>query len=444
MARCWTCGTYSPDLRYSCATCARLDAIREIRDAAHAASIESAEKLEAIADLHRETHEALLTGFNRLNQTLEWGFGSLLWTIDQQTEVLRSIDATLKTPGQTQAKEWRIIGEQLRQRGDPGSAAQFFLDALKLNPLDYRIYLGLAHAYFELSRFEDADQVLVASLPHAPRTGFDYRSVTYRLLGRIRFCNEEYGGAVEQLRRAVAIEPKYAKAFYDLAQYASCTASERDCVTSLKDAIALEPNYWYAACAEPLLDPFRSQVDATLHSLLAAPLAQAEEDLQEAMTLMTAAQPKADECKRLAGALHKPDSSRTFMSQASKALESARAPFNRSDYKNALAAARRAAFARDQALTALNQVEQELQNLRTAEEEQRAALEAAEKERQITDAKRRQTRQRVLIGIAVYLMISGTVGFIFDEQTIEGFAQGIYIGILIPIGIFFLLALLNS
>jgi tetratricopeptide (TPR) repeat protein len=130
-----------------------------------------------------------------------------LWSIDQQTEVLRSIDATLKTPGQTQADEWRIIGEGLRQRGDPSAATTFFLDALKLNPLDFRIYLGLAHAYFELSRFDDADHVLLSSLPHAPRKGFDYRSVTYRLLGRIRFCNEQYPAAVEHLRHAVSIEP---------------------------------------------------------------------------------------------------------------------------------------------------------------------------------------------------------------------------------------------
>src|ERR1700741_3242314 len=130
MARRWTWGSYTPDPCYSCATCLHLKALKEVRDAAHTASILSADRLDAIADLHRQTHDALLDGFDRLNQALEWGFSGLLWGIDQQTEVLRAIDTTLKTPGQTQAAEWLIMGEQLRQRGEAEAAPQFFVDAI--------------------------------------------------------------------------------------------------------------------------------------------------------------------------------------------------------------------------------------------------------------------------------------------------------------------------
>lgn len=434
MARCWTCGTYTPDPSYSCGTCLQLTALREVRDAAHAASIDSAEQLGAIADLHRKTHDTLLHGFDQLSQSLEWGFSSLLWSIDQQTEVLQSIDKTLKTPGQTQADELRIIGEGLRQRGDPNAATTFFLNALTLNPLDYRIYLGLAHAYFELSRFDEADQVLLSSLPHAPRKGFDYRSVTYRLMGRIRFCNEQYRGAVEQLRHAVLVEPKNAKAFYDLAQYSSCTALEQECVTTLRAAIERDPNFWYAARVEPLFAPFRPQVDAALQAMLSAPLARAEKDFQEAQKSITASQTGVNECKRLADALHRRDRATGLVRHASEALDVARKPFDETDYNAALGAATRAATVRQNASAALHSVEEELKDLRAAIHQRQIAAEAAEKARQDALDARRRTAYRVALGSAVYLLIGGIAG-LRVEPTLEGFGQGILVAVLIPVGL---------
>jgi hypothetical protein len=452
MARCWTCGSYCTDLRYSCTTCLQLNALKEVREAAHAASILSAEKLDAIADLHRKTHEALLDGFDRLNQTMEWGFSGLLWAIDQQSDVLRSIDTTLKTPSQRQAEEWRNIGERLRQRGESKSATKFFVDALKLNPLDYQIYLGLAYAYFELSRFEDADRVLVASLPHAPRSGFDKRSVTYRLLGRIRFCHEEYNEAAKQLRQAVTIEPKYAKGFYDLAQYASCIGAENECLTALRDAIAIEPNFWYASRAEPLFEPLRPQVDALLQSILAAPLTQTKGDLQQAAESLSVAQPKADECRHLASILRMSSQSVTLVGEANNAVSSARAPFNEGDYKAALSVAKSAAAARDKASAALERVVQELEHLIAADKARQAAKEAAEiarktaeeaaeKAKQAAKEKTRRILFRIFVGVAVYLLIAGSVGFYF-EHSIDGFLHGLEVGIKIPLGIAIVIAVI--
>jgi tetratricopeptide (TPR) repeat protein len=420
-----------------------MTALREVRDAAHAASIDSTARLDAIADLHRKTYTALLHGFEQLNQSLEWGFSSLLWAIDQQTEVLRSIDQTLKTPGQTQADEWRLIGEGLRQRGGPEAATTFFLDALKLNPLDYRIYLGLAHAYFELSRFDDADQVLVSSLPHAPRKGFDYRSVTYRLMGRIRFCREQYHDAMEQLRQAVLIEPKNAKAFYDLAQYSSCTTLEHQCVTTLRYAIERDPTYWYAARVEPLFSPFRMQVDRTLQTILSAPLAQAENDFETAAKSIDELQPKADECKRLANDLKKRERATALVRHVSEALNIAQRPFDRTDYNAALGVAERAAAVRESASSTLHSIEEELKSLRDDVKQRKAVAEAAEKARRAAQEARRRTAYQIALGIGAYLFVGGMVG-LMGEPTLAGFGQGILGAILIPIGIWIFVAWLDS
>ena len=443
MSRCWTCGTYTPDLAYSCATCVQAATLQEVRDAVHAASVDSVERLDVIADLHRRTHEVLLSGFDRLSQALEWGFSSLWWTIEQQTEVLRSIDQTLKTPSETQANEFRIIGERLRQRGETGPALSFLLKALDHNPLDYRIYLGLAHTYLELSRFDEADRALVASLPHAPRTGFDYRSVTYRLRGRVSFCRELYQDAAGQLHQAIALEPRYAKALYDLAQYSACVDAEDECLASLRSAIALDPNYWYAARAEPLLDTFRPQVDAALVSVLAVTLGRVKEELQESVRLIAITRDKAKECEIVAGKLRRSPQSTRALHTASRALAAAKAPFDQDDYKSALAGVSAAAAARASASNAWRDINGECEILLAAWTAQQLADQAAEQARQAEREATRRFLLRTALGIALYLLLAGAVGF-YNDRTFGGFIFGVQMGVWIPVGIVILIVLISS
>ncbi len=61
--------------------------------------------------------ETLEEGVEGIASAVEWGFTELNWQIDQQTAVLKSIDRSIKTPGETQANEWRVMAERLRLRG---------------------------------------------------------------------------------------------------------------------------------------------------------------------------------------------------------------------------------------------------------------------------------------------------------------------------------------
>ena len=40
---------------------------------------------------------------------MEWGFTGVCWQLEQQSNVLKGIDHTLRTPGETQANEFRVI-----------------------------------------------------------------------------------------------------------------------------------------------------------------------------------------------------------------------------------------------------------------------------------------------------------------------------------------------
>lgn len=160
------------------------------------------------------------------------------------------------------------------------------------------------------------------------------------------------------------------QAYYDLARYSSCVGAEQDCVTALRDAVTLEPGYWHAARDEPLFDPVRPHVDAVLQEILAATISQTERDLLKAGSLLAAVRPNAEKRDRLANALRKPLLSVALVGEVGKALEVARAPFDASDYKAVLAAAKAAATVRAWAFRTSNRVDNELQEFITARKEE--------------------------------------------------------------------------
>ena len=79
---------------------------------------------------------------------------------------------------------------------------------------------------------------------------FDYRSNSYRLIGRIHACKEEWTNAVSALSSAVELSPDYAEGSYEYAQYLVQAGDRQQWVAQLRKAIAARPAYWYMASAE--------------------------------------------------------------------------------------------------------------------------------------------------------------------------------------------------
>ncbi len=100
---------------------------------------------------------------------VQGGFDELNWELQQQTHILLSIDETLKSPSQTQAREWREMAEQLRSRDCLDEAEQCFLKSLEVCPLDFRTYVGLAMNFLRKNDFDKAEGILTRSFPHAPK-----------------------------------------------------------------------------------------------------------------------------------------------------------------------------------------------------------------------------------------------------------------------------------
>lgn len=228
----------------------------------------------------------LQSGFSGVHQDLaqltsvvEWGLQDINWHVSQQTDVLRSIDQTLKTPLQTQANELRQMAEELFNRGVLDEAESRFRRVIDMNPLDYRGYVGLAHVYIAEGDFDEAKKFLENSLAHAPKREFDYKSYSYRLIGRIFFCKEDNPNAVGTLRQAVDLSPNYAEAHYDFAQYAALVGDKNTSLAELANAISLQPQYWLMAKAEPNFEAIRAEVATLLSGFASKAAAKAQIDL---------------------------------------------------------------------------------------------------------------------------------------------------------------------
>jgi len=270
MGRCWTCGSNVSGWNYTCTACKNLNELKSFQKKADSYQTNISRGLDYLAEVQQEGLKALestlSTGLSEIASAIEWGFGELSWQLQQQTDVLRSIDNTIKTPSETQANEWRQMAEELRRRGVLDESEEFYLKALEVNRLDYRIYAGLAQTYLQSNKFDKAKSFLEKSLPHAPKKEIDYKSYSYRLIGHIHACEEDYIGASRTLRTSIDLSPKYAEGHYDYAQYCAQVRNNSDCLSSIRTATLAKPVYFYLAQAEKNFDPIRHEVQSLLIS----------------------------------------------------------------------------------------------------------------------------------------------------------------------------------
>lgn len=159
------------------------------------------------------------------------------------------------------------MAEELRRRGVFDQAEDFFSKSLDTNPLDYRAYVGLAMSYLQTNRFDQARTLLEKSLPHAPKREIDYKSYSYRLIGHIYACEEDYDQSAAVLRSAIELSPNYIEGHYDFAQYCAQAGEREGCLSSLANAIGGRPLYWYGARMEQNFAPLRGEVDAFLEDI---------------------------------------------------------------------------------------------------------------------------------------------------------------------------------
>ncbi len=267
MARCWSCGAEIPGgwrSIFTCPICSQAEDVKRIRRMIESSGVESLSSAVAII----ESGFGELSGqLSEIATIIEWGFEELSWKIDQTTGVLKNIDQTLKIPSATQANEWRQIAEELKRRDVLDESEKFFLQSLKTNPLDYRTYIGFGKTELQMGKFDEAKTLWEESFLHAPKGEIDYKSYSYRLIGRLHFCKEDYQQAASALKTAIELSPNYWLGHYDYAQYCAWIDDKQNCLFSLRTAILKEPIPLELVRTERNFKPVKAEVENLIKTI---------------------------------------------------------------------------------------------------------------------------------------------------------------------------------
>ncbi len=270
MARCWTCGTHIENKEYPilrCAVCRKIKAFNKLRERAAADP-------DSLPEIQQRGFEKLSGEVLETGTIVEWGFEDFNWRMQQETGIPRGAGPKPKSSAEIPASRYREMAEESWLKGSLYDAERNFLRAFHLDPSDYGNHMGLAYTNLLADEFDEAKEYLEKSLPYAPDS--DWKSYSYRLIGHIYACKEEYSDAVSALQTAVELSPTYYMGFYDLAQYAAQMQDEETCLTALKNAIMGDQFYFYLAQREKNFEPLLPEVIKLLEEILFDALDRAE------------------------------------------------------------------------------------------------------------------------------------------------------------------------
>ena len=144
-----------------------------------------------------------------------------MWELKQQTNVLKDIrDNLFKIRlnwEDDRANSWLKKGAESLKRGMIKESFDCLKKALEYNPLDYRIYITMGHAYLRIDDLKNALDRFEYALINAP-TKY-YESYSLLLMGRIYFCMGDIKMAIEKAKEAKELSPNYSEAHYQYSTY---------------------------------------------------------------------------------------------------------------------------------------------------------------------------------------------------------------------------------
>lgn len=167
-----------------------------------------------------------------LTTYLEYSHAETMWLMERQLEVLTGIKNLLEYPRATEANELLKMGAESLKRGMVQECLNLLQEAVKLNPLDYRIYITMGHAYLAKDDYKNAFDRFEYSLKNARRNSYKINSLL--LMSHVCYSTGDIRKAIEITELATQIHPDcseaqdlLAEAHYQCALYRAQNRQQR-------------------------------------------------------------------------------------------------------------------------------------------------------------------------------------------------------------------------
>lgn len=159
----------------------------------------------------------LVGSSRKLVNFLKFQHAEIMWQMEQQLEILTGIKNILANPQATLSNELFEMGIDCLKLGMIQESMHKLNEAVRCNPLDYRIYVVMGHAYILMDDPKNALDRFEYSYKTA-RTNY-YKSYSLLLISRVYFCMGNLEEAIKRIKLAIEISPEKPEFRYSYSTY---------------------------------------------------------------------------------------------------------------------------------------------------------------------------------------------------------------------------------
>lgn len=189
--------------------------------------------------------ERVIASLEDIKAIFEWGLSDIIWTLEQQREVLIDILNVLQQPLDTQAKELRGRGENAFKNGWYDDALKEFKESEEKNRYDFTIHMFLGFIYLNhkkdittaLEYFEKAAKYAEPKSPY-------YSAYALLYVSWIYYLNEDYKKAYETSKKGLELYSTIYELHYRHAQYCSLVGNFDEAIEHLNISIVDGDRYF--------------------------------------------------------------------------------------------------------------------------------------------------------------------------------------------------------
>ena len=212
--------------------------------------------------------ERVEQGIYGLQAAFEWGISEVVWQLEQNREMLKSILEVLQAPLDTKARERRKRAERAYANNLIPEAEEEFLESEKLNKFDFTIHISLGMIYlFHNAEKDKALECFEKAIRYAKPESPYHASYSLLYKALILYVNGQIVDAEKCTQKAIELSPDFTEALYQNAQYNAQLRNVQKSIANLTKAIKIDKNYCLKIDKDEMFHPIKSEVNKLFERL---------------------------------------------------------------------------------------------------------------------------------------------------------------------------------